>query len=66
MRDNIILLFVIVIFAIGYFRFTSKINKDQFNNQGNLLNLNSYKYVFGDKIQNTINGISKSINQVFM
>ena len=44
MRDNVALLFIIILFIIGYFKFTEKINKDKFvdiRNVGNIVVTNT-------------------------
>ena len=56
MRDNVILLFVILLFIIGYFKFTSKINKDQFVNT-NLSNGSLIPNVLAEKVSNKSNNI---------
>lgn len=56
MRDNVILLFVILLFIIGYFKFTSKINKDQFIN-ANLSNVSLIPNVSAEKVSNKSNNI---------
>lgn len=56
MRGNLILLFVILLFIIGYFKFTSKINKDQFIN-ANLSNVSLLPNVLAEKVSNKSNNI---------
>jgi hypothetical protein len=57
MRDNFIMSLVIITFIIGYFIFTSKLNKDTFINQ-NIADTRGY-------ILNTENYILKRINISF-
>ena len=50
MRENIALLFVIILFIIGYFKFTEKINKDKFIDIRNVGNISLDPYVVTEKI----------------
>mgnify|MGYP001189897458 CR=1 FL=1 len=50
MRENIALLFVIILFIIGYFNFTNKINKDEFVDVRNVGNIALDPYVLTEKI----------------
>ena len=50
MRDNIALLFVIILFIIGYFEFTSQINRDKFVDIRNIGNIALDPYVLTEKI----------------
>lgn len=60
MRDNVILLFVILLFIIGYFKFTSKINKDQFINT-NLSNTSLIPHALAEKVSSKSNNILKQL-----
>jgi|AACY02.16.fsa_nt_gi hypothetical protein len=50
MRENVALLFIIIIFIIGYFKFTSKINKDKFVDIRNIGNISLDPLVLTEKI----------------
>ena len=62
MRDNIILLSIILIFIIGYFVFTSKINHDKFTEIGNT---NLHKYGLGEQVSDTKNKIIQQLKLDF-
>jgi hypothetical protein len=57
MRDNIALLFVIILFIIGYFKFTSQINRDKFVDIRNIGNIALDPYVLTEKICGDTNQI---------
>jgi uncharacterized protein YxeA len=62
MRDNIILLMVVLIFVAGYFIFTSKINHDKFTE---IVNTSLHPYVLVEKVSNTHNNIIKQLKDDF-
>ena len=64
MRENLIMACIIIMFIIGYFIFTSKLNKDAFINT-NMLNTRGHILVTEDNILTRLDNSVKKLHDTF-